>query len=275
MSKVCITGHKGFIGSHLYRELVKTHEVIGIDLKEGNDIRDITAEDLKGVEYIFHLAAQPKVPLSIEKPIFTNDHNVNGTLNLLWEAKKAGVKKFIFSSSSSVYGIQDKLPLNEEMTPSPLSPYGIQKLTGEHYCRNFANLYGLKTVCLRYFNVYGEDMPADNAYSACLAIFMKQKKENKPLTIFGGRQTRDFTYVKDVVRANILAMESDIGNGETINIGGGRNHSIQEIARTISPNMVWLPQRKGEPMDTLADISKAKHLLNWSPTMDLLLWLKK
>ena len=160
------------------------------------------------------------------------------------------------------------------MKPNPMSPYAVQKLVGEMYCKNFSDLYGLETVSLRYFNVYGEGMPLDNAYSACIARFLDFKSRNEPLTVYGGKQTRDFTYVGDVVKANILAMESDIGLGEVINIGAGKNYSIEEIAKTISDKLVYSKQKEGEPMDTLADNNKAKEMLGWEPTTNLIKWLK-
>lgn len=155
-----------------------------------------------------------------------------------------------------------------------MSPYAVQKLAAEWYCRIFPKLYGLETVSLRYFNVYGEGMRVDDAYSPCIAIFQKQKAESKPLTVYGGKQTRDYVYVGDVVEANILAATSDkVGQGEVINIGSGKNISIEDLAKMVSDNIEYLPQRKGEPMDTLADITKAKELLGWRPTMKLEDWL--
>jgi UDP-glucose 4-epimerase len=276
MSKVLITGNKGFIGSHLAKKLEELgHEVVGYDLKEGKDIRTITPKDLEGIDYVFHMAAQAKVPLSIDQPLMTHDHNVNGTLNVLECARQAKVKRVIYSASSSAYGIQDILPLYETMTPNPMSPYGVQKLVGEYYCKVYSEVYGLETVSLRYFNVYGEDMPTDNAYSACIAIFLQNSRQGKPLTVYGGKQTRDFTYVGDVVDANIKAMESEnVGHGEVINIGGGENHSVNTIAETIGGTMVYEPQRKGEPMNTLSDCSKAKELLGWEAKTKLIEWLK-
>lgn len=275
--RIVITGSLGFIGRHLFRELVKDKYtyVNGIDLKEGNDVRDLTPEDFRNTDYVFHLAAQAKVQQSIDEPLFTNSHNIEGTLNVLNCASKAGVKRVIYSASSSAYGEQKTLPLVEDMIPNPMSPYAIQKLVGEMYCKNYYDLFGLETVCLRYFNVYGPEMPVDNAYSACIAKFLDCAKNNKPLPIYGGKQTRDFTYVGDVVKANMLAMTSElVGKGEVINIGSGKNYSINEIAKAISNNVQHLPQKKGEPMDTLADNNKAKKLLEWQPSQDVILWLK-
>jgi len=276
MSKIICTGGKGFIGSHLVKRLVELgHDVSVYDLKDGKDIRTMTPKDLEGVDFVFHMAAQAKVPLSIDQPLMTHDHNVNGTLNVLECARQAGVKRVIYSASSSAYGEQSTQPLHEGKLPNPMSPYGVQKLVGEYYCKVYSEVYGLETVSLRYFNVYGEDMPTDNAYSACIAIFLDNKKNGKPLTVLGGKQTRDFTYVGDVVEANIKAMESlRVGGGEVINIGGGKNHSIDKVAETIGGDIIHEPQRKGEPMDTVSNCTKAKVLLNWEPKVQLLEWLK-
>ena len=276
MAKILVSGHLGFIGRHLCRRLVDSgYAFEGIDLKDERDIRRLEPKDLKGIDYVIHLAAQAKVQLSIDEPLFTNSHNIMGTLNLLWCAKQAKVKRFIYSSSSSVYGNQKTLPLTEDMKPNPMSPYATQKLVGEYYCKQFSELYKLPTVSLRYFNVYGEDMPTNSQYSACIARFLDAKKNNKPLTIYGGRQTRDFTYVGDIVNAIMSAIYSPkVGKGEIINIGGGHNYSINEVAKAISDNFEHLPQKTGEPQHTLASISKAKRLLEWKPETNLLKWLE-
>jgi len=274
--KVLVTGSKGFIGFHLVPELKKKYQVIHWDLKDGKDIRKLKTKDLKGVSYVIHLAAQSRVPLSIDRPLFTNDHNITGTLNLLKCSHEAGVKRFVSSSSASVYGEQKTLPLKEKMLPNPMSPYALQKLTGEHYCKIFSDIYGLETVSLRYFNVYGENFPMDGAYAMCIPTFIHKVKNNVPLTIMGGKQTRDFTYVKDVVRAIIGSLKSKkIKGGEVINIGSGKNYSINEIAGALTDNFKHKPQRKGEPMHAKADISRAKKLLNWSPKQDVIKWLRK
>ena len=277
MRKIVVTGHLGFIGRHLCRKLVGFgYKFEGIDLSDNRDIRKLEPRDFKGIEYVLHLAAIPKVQQSIDEPILTNEHNMDGTLNVLWCAKEAGVKRVIYSSSSSIYGIQTELPLKEDMKPNPVSPYGIQKIAGEYYCKNFFNLYGLETVSLRYFNVYGEDMPAAGSYSAYIYNLIDCYKSKKVLPIYGGKQTRDFTYVGDVVMANILAMTSPkVGKGESINIGSGENYSIEYIANEVKAHIKYQSQKKGEPKDTLADISKAKELLDWQPETNLIQWLKK
>lgn len=252
----------------------KGHKVEGVDLKEDRDIRALLPEDFFKIDYVFHLAAKAKVPYSVDNPLESHDHNINGTLNVLQCAKEVGVKRVIYSASSSAYGDQDSLPLKEDMTPNPMSPYAIQKLVGEYYCDVYSKIYGLETVSLRYFNVYGEGMPLDGPYSAAIAIFRACRDKDEELPILGGTQTRDFTFVDDVVRANILAMESNnTGLGQVINIGGGKSYSIDAVAKAISKKVNYLPQRRGEPMHTLADIRKAKRLLGWEPTTNLIQWL--
>lgn len=276
MIKILITGDKGFIGRHLREYLIaRGYEVVGYDLVDRKDVRYMKPTDLSGIDFVFHLAAQAKVPLSIQDPVLTHDHNVNGTFNVLYCAWRAKIKRVIFASSSSVYGNQNKLPINENATPKPLSPYGIQKLTGEHYCRVFSELYGLSTISLRYFNVYGENMPTTGNYPAMIANFLKCKADNKPLPIYGGNQMRDFTYVGDVCQANFLAMTSDkVGRGEVVNIASGVSYSVKEIADAISPLQKIYPPRKGEPLKVQADISLAKKLLGYQPTTNILSWLK-
>lgn len=283
MVKVLVTGGAGFIGSHLVDALLERgFEVHIIDnLSTGKkeninpdacfhkaDIRDFAniTPLFQGVMFVFHLAAFARVQPSIDDPKTTNDININGTLNVLLAAKDAKVKRVIYSASSSAYGDQNDLPLREDMNPSPLSPYGLQKYVGELYCGIFSRLYGLGTVSLRYFNVYGPRASVGGAYDLVLGRFLEQRKKGEPLTIVpDGSQSRDFTYVKDVVRANILAAESlKVGKGEVINIGGGKNYSILEIADIIGGPKVFIEPRI-ETKHTLADISKAKELLGWQP----------
>jgi len=287
MAKIIVTGGAGFIGSNLTEELINQgHEVTVIDnlaggKKENIDPRakfeqkDITElTEIKslfaGVDYVFHLAALPRVQFSIEHPAEANNANVNGTLNVLIAAREAGVKRVVYSASSSAYGDQTEMPLRETMVVNPQSPYGLQKYIGELYCRMFSKIYQLPTVCLRYFNVYGPRQSAEGAYALVIAKFLKQKQDGKTLTITGdGTQTRDFTYVGDVVRANILAMQDDkVGSGEAINIGAGHNHSVNEIAQKIGGEIEYIPARL-EPHDTLADISRAQKLLGWQPEVGI------
>jgi len=289
--KCLVTGGAGFIGSHLVRALINEgNEVVVVD-KEGrfsDDYEfiyaDISKEDynlkiskaLQGVDTVFHLAAKARVQPSIEHPIEFNETNVTGTLTLLELCREAGVKRFVFSSSSSVYGDTTEFPTPETAPTGPMSPYGLQKLIGEQYCQLYAQIHNIETVSLRYFNVYGEDAPTTGAYCLVIGSFIRLKSEGKPLTIYGkGDQSRDFTYVQDVVQANILASKSDkVGKGEVINIGNGDNRSIQQIADVFGGPFDYLPKRL-EPLQTLADNSKAKELLGWSPTGDVEEWLKE
>jgi UDP-glucose 4-epimerase len=228
---------------------------------------------MEGADCVFHLAAFPRVQPSIDDPLFANDINLNGTLNVLKCAVDSGVRKVIFSSSSSIYGDKGEVALTEGMEPHPISPYALQKYAGEMYCRLFSEIYNLETVCLRYFNVYGKRMPLEGAYTLVLGVFETQIRNKQPLTITNdGNQRRDMTNVHDVVRANIMAYESQVRNGEGINIGSGENHSINEIAEVIGGPTVNIGPRI-EPRTSLADISLAKKLLGWEPTVDFNKWL--
>jgi len=236
------------------------------------DIRDLVAIKplFIGADYVFHFAALPRVQFSIEHPDETHGVNITGTLNVLIAAKDAGVKRVVYSASSSAYGDQPVMPLKEDMPAHPKSPYGLHKYVGELYCKLWSEVYGLETVCLRYFNVYGPRQNPDGAYALVIGKFLKQHAEGKAMTITGdGEQTRDFTSVHDVVRANLLASESkNVGKGETVNIGAGRNFSINKIAKLIGGKVEYLPARL-EPKDTLADNSLAKKLLGWTPEVSL------
>lgn len=286
-TKVIVTGGAGFIGSNLVKALVeKGYEVHVIDNLSGGEkenvnkkaklhVKDIT--DLKaikpifkGATFVFHLAALPRVQFSIEHPKESNDANVGGMLNVLIAAKDAGVKRVIYSASSSAYGDSKIMPLHEGLPAHPKSPYGLQKYIGELYCRLFTETYGIETVNLRYFNVYGPGQSAEGAYALVIAKFLKQKAQGKVMTITGdGKQTRDFTSVHDVVRANILAsLSKKVGKGESINIGAGHNYSINKIAEIIGGPVEHIPARL-EPKNTLADNRLAKKLLGWTPKVKL------
>ena len=287
MEKAVVTGGAGFIGSHIVDALLlrgfETHVID--NLSGGNrknvnkkavfhekDIRNI--DDIKpiisGVEFVFHLAALPRVQYSILNPQETHDVNVNGLLNVLLACRDGGVKRIIYSASSSAYGDQKTMPLKEDMLPNPLSPYGLHKHVGELYCKVFSAVYGLETVSLRYFNVYGPRLNPEGAYALVIGKFLKQKSEGKPMTITGdGTQTRDFTNVKDVVRANLLAAESlKVGRGEVINIGAGENQTINRIAELIGGEVEHIAPRL-EPHDTLADNTLARGLLGWTPEISI------
>lgn len=293
-TKVIVTGGAGFIGSHLTERLVKEGYSVHIidNLSTGLKSRvhpkakfykvDITnlkqiSPIFKGASFVFHLAALPRVQFSIDDPIKTHQVNVNGTLNVLMAAKEAKVKRVIYSASSSAYGEQKKLPLKEDMQSKPLSPYGFQKYSGEHYCRIFSSVFGLETVCLRYFNVYGKGMSEKGSYLPVFVIFLKQKKENKPLTIIGdGKQKRSFTHVDDVVSANISAAKSlKAGKGEVINICANKAYSINEVAKLISNNIIYLPERNGEIKISLGSNVLARKLINWKPKIDLKMGLEE
>ena len=289
--KVCITGGCGFIGSNLYKELIgKGHQVIVIDnLSTGNldnlpqgstvvvkNICKITSEDLKGIDIVFHCAALARVQMSIQEPINYNQTNVTGTLKVLEASRQAGVKRLIYSASSSAYGDTTEFPTTENAPTDPMSPYALQKYIGELYCKQYSILYNLETVCLRYFNVYGENMATKGAYRTAIGIFKDLHKQGKPLTITNdGEQRRDFTYVKDVVSANILAMESHkVGKAEIFNIGNGDNYSVNEIANAFGGEKEFIGNVI-EPRITLADNTKAKEVLGWKTTQDAVEWIKE
>lgn len=291
MSKCLVTGGAGFIGSNLVDALIERgDEVIIIDnLSTGQkenvnprarlveaDIRDLGTIKpyFSGVDYVFHLAAFARVQPSIEDPITANDINLNGTLNVLMAARDAKVKKVVYSASSSAYGDQTEMPLREDMPAHPLSPYAVQKYVGELYCRMFSEIYGLPTVSLRYFNIYGKRQLLEGAYCLVMGIFARQRLAGKPMTITNdGEQRRDFTSVVDAVRANIMATENpNVGKGEVINIGRGKNYSVNELAQMIGGPIVY-GEKRIEPKETLADNSLAKKLLDWEPTVELSDWI--
>lgn len=286
MSKLIVTGGAGFIGSHLADKLISLgHEVFIVDnLMLGKkefvnkkaiffkvDIRNLKKlrKIFHGAEAVFHLAADPRLPISIEDPLSTHEINVTGTLNVLLAAKDAGVKKVIFSSSCAIYGDQS-VPISETTVPSPLSPYGLHKLMGEQYCRLFYSLFGLRTVCLRYFNVYGSRKLPTGSYPMVIPVFLDQRKHKKELTVTGdGKNTRDYIHVSDVVKANISAWQSSVVGGDGINIGSGRQVSVNEITKLIGGEVKFLPPRSGEMRFIEANNTKARELLGWVPTVKL------
>jgi UDP-glucose 4-epimerase len=283
-TKVIVTGGAGFIGSHVVAGLIENgYNVHVIDnLSTGKkekihpkavfhkkDIRDLKniLPIFKGAKYVFHLAALPRIQLSIDDPKTAHEINVDGTLNVLLASKESNVKKVIYSASSSAYGNQKKLPLKESFRACPLNPYGLQKYIGEEYCRIFTEIYGLKTVSLRYFNVYGPGMSDKGSYLAVFAVFLNQVKNGKPMTILGdGKQTRSFTHVRDVVSANILAVESNkTGGGEVINICSSEYYSVNEIAKMIGGKINYISPRIGEIKKSFGDNGLARKLLGWVP----------
>ena len=293
MQKAIVTGGAGFIGSNLVDKLIEQGIEVTIldDLSTGKkeninpkakfiecDISTVSQADLifyiNGADVVFHTAAKARVQPSIDDPITFNKANVDGTLNMLYASHKAKVKRFVYSASSSAYGNATKFPTPEEHQTDPLSPYGLQKYIGEQYCKVFSKIYGLDTVSLRYFNVYGERMLLEGAYCLVLGIFAKQMLEGKPCTITNdGKQRRDFTYVGDIVNANILtATRTEPFKGDVFNIGNGENYSVNEVAKIFGGKTI-----KGkdvlEPFQTLADNSKALLLLDWDPQGDLPTWI--
>lgn len=295
MKKVVVTGGAGFVGSNLTDELLNqgykvtiidnlsTGKQENINPKASFEYSDINLMDydklvdlLKGVDTIFHCAAFPRVQPSILDPLTSNKANVDVTLKLLMAARDAKVRRVVYSASSSAYGNTDIVPTHEDVKTNPMSPYGLQKLIGEEYCRLFHMLYGLETVSLRYFNVYGERMATTGAYCTVMGIFANQLLNKQPLNITNdGEQRRDFTYVKDVVQANILAMTSEkAGKGEIYNIGAGNNYSVNEVADMMGGEKVY-GEKRIEPYLTLADNTKAKTVLGWDPQGDLPTWIIK
>ena len=292
--KYVVVGGAGFIGSNIVDKLIEqNHEVVIIDnLSTGKmenvnpkasiEYLDISntkecpsmVEIMSGADSVFLLAAKARVQPSIENPVEYEMNNTIGTLNVLKCASDAGVKRVVYSASSSAYGNTDKLPSVESDPVNPLSPYGAQKYYGEVMCKMFSEVYGLETVSLRYFNIYGERQNVGGAYAMVIGIFVDQLLNGKPMTIRGdGEQRRDFTYVGDVVNANILASQSEnVGNGEVINIGNGDNRSINDIADMIGGDRVNV-EPVIEPKETLANNSLAEKLLGWKPTQNIEDWV--
>jgi len=255
MVNYLVTGGAGFIGSNMVEELLKREQKVRvldnfctgkrenilpfldkIELIEG-DIRDyrVVKEAVERVDFILHQAALPSVPRSIKDPITTNEVNVGGTLNILDAAKNTGVKRVVFASSSSVYGNSETLPKSEDMTPEPISPYAVSKLAGEKYCKAFYEIYGLETVILRYFNVFGPRQDLNSQYSAVIPKFIAAMKKGESPTIYGdGLQSRDFTYVANVVEANLLACEADDSNAEIINVACGERFSLLDLVDELN-----------------------------------------
>ena len=269
--KILVTGHKGYIGSHLFKNLVDLdHEVVGIDLKDGDDILHCLPDEQ--FDYVFHLAALPRVEYSVQKPSYTLKQNVLVSSVLLEWAKNHGVTRFIFSSSSAVLGNGDGVPK---------SPYGLHKKMTELECKLYSDLYGLDTVCLRYFNAYSEDQPFGGAYSTAICAWMEMIDRGLPLRLDGdGEQTRDLIHVKDIVNANIFCMQSrKFFGGKTYEVGTGTSVSMNHIKRFIDSNhqVEWnhAPARKGDARDTLANITEIKKDLNWEPEITIEEGLKK
>jgi len=299
MAKIIITGGAGFIGSHIAESLVSDHEVVVVDnlddyyspaLKQKNldcihekgDFTfikgDITDQNFiksvidETVDFVYHEAAQAGVRISVEDPFKPNQINVLGTLNVLQASLTAGVKRVINASSSSVYGKVSYMPFDEKHPTTPVSPYGVSKLAAEHYCRVFYEVYGLPTVSLRYFTVYGPRMRPDLAIS----LFTKNMLENKPITVFGdGTQTRDFTYIDNIVKMNLKLLSTSLGDGRAINIGGGNRISVNDLIQHLkeitesNSEIVYSNKQKGDAEHTLADITLAQELLGYNPEISI------
>lgn len=292
-----VTGGGGFIGSTIVRALVGAEKKVrvlddfstgrpenllgirkAIDLVEG-DIRDTDTlrRSVRGVRFVIHTAALPSVVRSVKDPLATNSVNVCGTLRVLQAARTAHVERVVFSSSSSLYGNTKTLPKHEEMTPCPMSPYALSKLTGEHYARLFFELYGLKTFSLRYFNVYGPRQDPKSQYAAAIPRFIDSLRRGRRPVIYGdGEQTRDFTFVEDVVAANLACCRASVNAaGLAFNVGGGDRISINELVARLSRVMgrpfhpAYEPSRPGDVRDSQASIARAYKFLRWKPRFGL------
>ena len=298
--KCIVTGGAGFIGSNLVDRLIEDgHEVIvldnlstgfeeninpkarhfGFDISHSNVFTSIKTFNLfEGVDAVFHMACLARVQPSIEDPLLYHNQNVNGLVNMLELCRIYGVKRFVFSSSSSVYGDAEQLPTTEECKLDPISPYALHKYIGEEYCKLYSKLYGIETVSLRYFNVYGERQPTEGAYCLVMGVFAQQLLNGELMTINGdGEQRRDFTYVGDVVDVNIKCATMKMKwEGEVNNIGAGDSRSVNQIADLLGGDNSRIHRDPViEPRETLADNGKAKFLLNWKSTTTLEGWIPK
>jgi nucleoside-diphosphate-sugar epimerase len=301
MSLYLVTGGAGFIGSHLTEELVRRGEQVrvvdslitghrknlahlsGIDFLEG-DLADlaIAKRAVQGVDYVLHQAAIPSVPRSVEDPITSNRANIDSTLNLLVAARDARVKRVVYAGSSSAYGNTPTLPKHEAMPTNPLSPYALQKLVGEQYMQMFTALYGLETVTIRYFNVFGPRQDPSSPYSGVISVFAKALLANKAPTIYGdGEQTRDFTYVANVVDGVLRAVKAPDVAGQVVNVATGTSISLNRLFASMREllggrvDVAYGPLRNGDVKDSLADITRARTLLGYEPLVPFEAGLKK
>ncbi len=304
MFKILVTGGAGFIGSNLTEALLQrghhvrvlddfstgkkanlqfernypSLEVIEGDIQE----REVCRRATEGIDYVFHQAALPSVQRSVEDPFLSNGVNVGGTLNILLAARDAGVKRVMYAASSSFYGDTPTLPKKEKMPPNPQSPYALQKTVGEGYCRLFSQLYGLDTVSLRYFNIFGPKQDPNSLYSAVIPKFIDALVTGRPPTVYGdGEQSRDFTYIQNVVQANLLAMEAKRLNGESINVACGDRISLNQLLAVLKEildvkmDAVYEAPRQGDVKHSLADIRKAKKILKYVPSVGIREGLEK
>ena len=296
MTHYLVTGGCGFVGSHLVEALVQKGERVRvfdncstgkvesiahlknqIELIDG-DLRELEAihQAVAGIDYIFHQGARPSVARSLADPILSNNVNINGTLNLLVAARDAGVKRVVYAASSSAYGNIPTLPRSETLSPQPASPYAITKYVGECYCRVFTQVFGLDTVALRYFNIFGPRQNPRSQYSAVIPKFIYTYLQGNSPTIEGdGEQSRDFTYIANAVHANLLACHAEGVAGEVFNIGCGQQTSINRLANLIGEMMgadakpVYTASRPGDVRHSRADIRKAQRLLGYEPKVEL------
>jgi nucleoside-diphosphate-sugar epimerase len=289
-----VTGGAGFIGSHIVESLVKKGERVRVidNLSTGKlenlklfmdeiefiegDLRDpkAAAQAAEGADFILHQAAIPSVPRSIEDPIGSTENNLKGTLHLLMAARDAKVKRLVYASSSSIYGDSPTMPKREDLLPAPLSPYAASKLAGEYYCQVFHRVYGLETVSLRYFNVFGPRQDPLSPYAAVIPKFITRALTKKPLVVYGdGEQSRDFSYVADVVQANLLACGATGIAGEQFNVGSGEqtslNQLVQALKEIIDPDLTaeYTEPQPGDVRHSLAGIEKAQRLMGFAPTV--------
>ncbi|MFB3845042.1 MAG: SDR family oxidoreductase [Candidatus Cloacimonadaceae bacterium] len=299
-----VTGGAGFIGSNIVKELLARKEQVrvldnfatgkrenilpykndpNLEIIEG-DLRSfhIVRDAVKGVDYVLHQGALPSVPRSINDPITTNDVNILGTLNILEAAREFNVKRVIYASSSSVYGNTETLSKREDMPVSPLSPYAVTKFAAERYCQIYYSLYGLETVALRYFNVFGPNQDPTSQYSAVIPLFIKAVYSDKAPVIYGdGTQSRDFTYVINNVEANLLACTAKGVAGEVFNIACGKKYTLLELVQEINAALgkqiepKFAPERSGDVKHSLADISKAGKMLGYQPKVDFQTGIRK
>ena len=289
MKKVLVTGASGFIAYHVIENLINSNfEVVGVDINETKypfkgckyiqkNVIDLTEKDLKGVEYIIHLACDTNIRNSIENPVPTTDNNLGITIKLLSLATKLKVKKFVFPSTASMYGT-NPIPWNENMISDPGEPYSWQKISIEFALKMWTSRYKLPTTILRLFQVFGENQRKDTA----IAAFINQKKNNKPITLIRSSEKskyntgrRDWIYVKDIAEAfKLTLISSNTGKGEIINIASGKLISVEEIAKTVGGEITFLPSRDYEVDDHLADVTKAKKILNWEYKTNVIPWLK-
>ena len=290
-----VTGGAGFIGSHIVEKLKQLdHMVVVIDNEYSDNDNfhwrkdtlnvDIDITDYKGLknaftgaDYVFHLAAEARIGPAIENPVNAVNINTIGTCNVLQCAREFGVKKVLYSSTSSGYGMNES-PNVETQPDDCLNPYSVSKVAGEKLCKMYTDLYGLKTIVFRYFNVFGERAPRKGQYAPVTGIFLRQKAAGEPLTIVGdGEQRRDYIYVKDVANANLMAAISnpdDEAYGQVYNVGSGKNYSVNEIASFISDDTINIPPRIGEARNSLANIDKIQKTFAWKPRTDVEQWIK-